>query len=144
MGPKGKDSSAPPFRLRDVAAWAYLSWNAERIVVSVLIIGLILNRKSSMTQGAELGSCGWDTASPKASWLFHLAQVRIYNRWVARPTLRAPSRFSGRRRPARRAERRQTEASLFNLLVHLLLCQYRKARAINLCRLPPFLNTGCT
>src|SRR5437870_6312410 len=41
---------------------------AERIVVSVLRIGLILNRKSSSTEGAELGSCRWTPHRTAVSW----------------------------------------------------------------------------
>src|SRR5207249_3502797 len=101
----------------------------QRIVVSVLKIGLILNRKSSSTEGAELGSCRWDTASRHGIMgLFHLARVTIHDRWVARPTFRAPSRFSGRAPTSGSPRRRRhTEGSLFQRAVHLLLCQCRMA-----------------
>src|SRR5206468_9234618 len=48
--------------------------------------------------------------------LFHLARVTIHDRWVARPTFRAPSRFRGaRRRPARRAEDATRKGLFFNV-----------------------------
>src|SRR2546427_13305540 len=72
----GKDSSAPRFRLWDEAAWAYSSWTADWIVVSVLRTGLHTTR-NQLFSGRSATRFAWMvTASPNGIMCPTAVEVR--------------------------------------------------------------------
>src|SRR5436309_13151857 len=88
----------------------------QRIVVSVLKIGLILNRNRQVRKERNSVCVDGTRIATRYHGLSHLARVTIHDRWVDRRRSARLVDFRGaRRRPARRAEDATRKGLFFNV-----------------------------